>query len=130
MYIHMLFYKYKHFIQTLVHVHYVYMPTSTDSKYRTTCSPSIYYLVSSYCWFSYFFFGLNVYKNTEHILLTIMICIHNVIYTYAHIITLSELVSWLRGGSKEKQCIHKPCSTGHHADFIVRINCVRRRQGK
>ena len=46
------------------------------------------------------------------------------------------LVSWLRGGSKEKlhECVHKPCSTGqwystgHQTGFIVRNSCVRTRQ--
>ena len=44
------------------------------------------------------------------------------------------LVSWLRGGSKEKLCLRKPCSTGqwyitgHQTGFIVRIDCVTTRQ--
>ena len=42
--------------------------------------------------------------------------------------TTQAHVSWLRGRSKEKLCIHKPCSTGHQTGFIVRINCVAPRQ--
>ena len=44
------------------------------------------------------------------------------------------LVTWLRVRSKEKLCVHMPCSTsqwystGHQTGFIVRINCVRIRQ--
>ena len=42
--------------------------------------------------------------------------------------TTQAVVSWLRGGSKENLCIHKPCSTGHLTGFIVGINCLGTRQ--
>ena len=42
--------------------------------------------------------------------------------------TTQTHVFWLRGGSKEKLCIHKPCSTGHQTGFIVRINYMAPRQ--
>ena len=31
-------------------------------------------------------------------------------------------ISWLRGRSKKKLCVHKPRSTVHHTDFIIRID--------
>ena len=38
---------------------------------------------------------------------SISCAIHSVYHT-----AYTALVSWLRGGSKEKLCVHKPCSTG------------------
>ena len=49
-----------------------------------------------------------MYVHISHVMngsLLIIMYMHTHVHTYV-------LVSWLRGGSKEKLYIHKPCSTG------------------